>query len=136
LAQPESPFFGVFDGRGWHFKALHPAAGPDLIDPSNRIFDGIMVEIHPRFEQCPVRMNAMIDGLEKSAFQQQGQFACINGIGVVSVGTDEFVATRLGNDELVHVGTQRAVEPTGHGTFLDGHLFGGFDGVQHRPNRR
>jgi len=115
---------------------MHSAAGANLIDSPDRITDAIMVKINPVLQMRSMTVGGMMDRFEEVAPEQNSELAGINLVVSITFGRDQFVTTRLGNNELVHLLVEVAIQPASHRALFHRQDLLALDRTEHGANRR
>jgi hypothetical protein len=97
---------------------MHPAAGSNLIDISDRITNAIMIQIDPVLQMRSMTVAGMMNRFEKIAPEENSEFAGINLVVSITFGRDQSVTTWLRDNEFVHLRMKVAIQPTGHRAFF------------------
>ena len=75
--------------------AMHPAAGPNLVDVPDRITNAVMIEIDPMLQMCSMVIAGVMNGLEEIASEKDGKLGRINPVISIAFRRDQFVTSRL-----------------------------------------
>jgi len=115
---------------------VHPAAGADLIDVPDRITDPVMVEIDPVLEMGSIAVICVMNSFQELSPQKNSEFARINLVILITIASDPFVATRLGDNELLHLLVEVTIQPAGHRSFFHGQDLFSLERINDRADRR
>ena len=99
---------------------VHSAAGADLIDISNRITDPVMVEIDPVLEMGSITVICVMNSFQELSPQKNSEFARIDLVILIPIASDPFVATGLGDNELLDLLVEVTIQPAGRRSFFHG----------------
>jgi hypothetical protein len=94
--------------------SMHPAAGPNLVDTSDRITDSVMIEINPVLQMCSMIIAGVMNSLEEIAYEKNGKFTRINPVILIAFADDQFVAAWLRDNECVNLLMEVTIQPAGH----------------------
>src|SRR6056300_836713 len=95
-----------------------------------------MIQTDPVLEFSTTGILALMNLAEKPAPKQKSELGSVNFIVFVTIGGDEFIATRIRGYKVIHFVAQITVKPAGHRAFFDGHILFTLKRIQDIRDRR
>jgi hypothetical protein len=115
---------------------MHSTSRSNFIDVTHGISDAVVIESDPLLLNGTVLIVTLIDGAQKTAAQELGQFGGVNLVIFITIGNDQFIVTRIAGNKQIDLAVEIAVEPAGHGAFLNSQMLGALNGTQNLSNSR